>query len=338
MDRSRALQGRTFRQARDSFEGDSLATRHPAGDPPFTLLPECWRLAAEDDDRHGPPETRMRFRFPFPFGRTALLLLGGLGAPVLGGSASAETLKVHYGVSLIGLPIGSAAVTSHIEPASYSVEANAKLSGLASLLSSSKGAATATGAMSGTHLAPATYATTSSNATMTRTLRMAMNAGTVEGVEITPPFDPQAKRVPVTEADKRNILDPLSAFVMTVPAGAPTVGAEVCNRTLPIFDGATRFDLALSYVGTRQVKARGYDGPVSVCAARYRPISGHRIDAKAAQFMANNKGLEVWLAPVAGTRIAFPFRISVLTMIGTTVIEADDFSVDGSTHAANTAQ
>ncbi len=276
----------------------------------------------------------MMLRLPSLLRRSALLLLAGFGASTLAGFAAAESLKVHYGVSLIGLPIGSAVVTGQVEPASYKVEASAKLTGLASILSSSKGAATATGALAGTHVAPATYATTSSNSTMTRTVRMAMDAGKVEGVDISPPFDPAVQRVPVSDADKRNILDPLSAFVMTVPAGTEMVGAPACNRTLPIFDGATRFDIALSYVGQRQVKAKGYEGPVSVCSARYRPISGHRVDAKAATYMANNKSLEVWLAPVAGTRVVFPFRISVLTMLGTTVIEADDFSVDGVTHAS----
>ena len=251
-------------------------------------------------------------------------------------AAAAESLKVHYGVSLIGLSIGSALVSGTVEPSTYHIEASAKLSGLASLLSSSKGAATATGALVGAHVAPAAYATTSANAQMSRTVRMAMTSGTVNGVEITPPFDPHIQRVPVSEADKRNIIDPLSAFVMTVPAGSEVVGAAACDRTLPIFDGATRFDITLSFVGTRHVKAKGYDGDVSVCSARYKPISGHRSDGKAAQYMADNKSMEVWLAPVAGTRVVFPFRMSLMTMLGTTVIEADEFSVDPTTHAANT--
>jgi hypothetical protein len=258
------------------------------------------------------------------------MLLSASGA---GGVASADSIKVHYGVSLIGLSIGSAILTGRVEASSYRIEASAKLTGLASILSSSKGAATAAGVITAAHTAPTSYATTSANATTTRTVRMAMNAGTVMGVDITPPFDPQMKRVPVSEADKRNIVDPLSAFVMTVPPGAALVGPAACDRTLPIFDGAARFDITLAYVGTRHVQAKGYDGDVSICSARYRPISGHRVDAKAAQYMAENRNLEVWLAPLAGTRIVLPFRISVLTMIGTTVIEADEFSVDGATHA-----
>ena len=71
-----------------------------------------------------------------------------------------------------------------------------------------------------------------------------------------------------------------------------------CNREIPIFDGYTRFDINLTYVGERSAKAKGYDGPVAVCAARYVPISGHRSERPATKFMAENKDLEVWLAPI----------------------------------------
>ena len=44
--------------------------------------------------------------------------------------------------------------------------------------------------------------------------------------------------------------------------------------------------------------------------------------------MADNKDLEVWLAPIASDRVLFPFRVSVRTMIGTTVVEAQEFRID----------
>lgn len=272
----------------------------------------------------------------FALRRLALALLVGVvpGAALAAGPAP-DTIRIHYGVSLIGLPIGSAAVTGRIDPSSYRMEASAKMGGLASILSSSRGAATAAGVMAQDRPAPTAYATTSANSTMTRTVRLAMNAGTVIGVDIAPPFDPQVKRVPITDADKRNIVDPLSAFVMTVPQSSDGVGPKACNRTLPIFDGGTRFDITLSYVGTRHVATKGYDGDVSVCSARYKPISGFRVDGKAAQYMAENRNLEAWLAPVAGTRVVLPFRISVLTMVGTVVIEADEFTTGAATSHAD---
>jgi UTP:GlnB (protein PII) uridylyltransferase len=67
---------------------------------------------------------------------------------------------------------------------------------------------------------------------------------------------------------------------------------------------------------------KGYEGPVAVCSARYVAVAGHRPDRPATKFMENNKEMEVWLAPVSESRITVPLRISVATMVGTTVIEA----------------
>ena len=126
-------------------------------------------------------------------------------------------------------------------------------------------------------------------------------------------------------SDKRGVVDPVGAVILPAPASGPMLSPAACNRKVPIFDGYTRFDVDLSYVGERTVSAKGYDGPVAVCAARYVPISGHSRDRPATKFMADNKDLEVWLAPIASDHVLFPFRVSVRTMIGTTVVEAQEF-------------
>jgi len=250
----------------------------------------------------------------------------GLLALALPGAASADGFKARYSVKLIGLSLGSATLQGSVDPDAYQIDATAKLSGVAALVSSSRGAASASGLMTQGRVAPNAYATTSANATMTRTVRMAMTAGNVKASEIAPPFDDFPGRVPVTDAHKQKILDPLSALVMTVPQG-DVIGPSSCARSLPVFDGWARFNIVLSYVGLRQVRVKGYDGPVAVCAARYVAVAGHRPDRPATKFMEDNKEMEVWLAPVGKSRAAVPFRISVATMVGTTVIEATEFEI-----------
>jgi hypothetical protein len=247
--------------------------------------------------------------------------------------ARAETVKTRYGISLIGLPFGTATVSGTLEPSSYRIELQAKLTGIASILSGSKGAATATGAIPNNHVSPATYATTSSNGDVTRVVRMSIKDNAVEQTEITPPWEPSPDRVPVTDADMKGIVDPMSALIMTVPGTGDVIGPAACNRTIPIYDGAARFNVDLTYVGTRKVKTRGFAGDVAVCAARYRPIAGHRANRPGTKFMADNKEMEAWLAPVGQSRLVAPYRISVMTMIGTLVIEATDFEVSGTNHA-----
>ena len=242
----------------------------------------------------------------------------------LPGAALAETFKARYSVKLIGLSLGAATLEGSVEPDAYQIDATAKLSGVAALVSSSKGAASASGLMLQGRVAPNAYATTSANATMTRTVRIAMATGNVKASEIAPPFEELPGRVPVTDAHRQKIIDPLSALIMTVPETGAVIGPTACARSLPIYDGWARFNINLTYVGLRQVKAKGYEGPVAVCAVRYVAVAGHRPDRPATKFMEDNKEMEVWLAPVGKTRATVPFRISVATMVGTVVIEATE--------------
>jgi len=263
------------------------------------------------------PMHRRRFQ-----GAAALALLS---LALLPGAASADGFKARYSVKLIGLSLGSATLEGSVAPDAYQIDATARLSGVAALVSSSRGAASASGLLQQGRVAPNAYATTSANATMTRTVRMAMAAGNVKASEIAPSFEELPGRVPVTEAHKQKIIDPLSALIMMAPEGGPVIGPGACNRSLPIYDGWARFTINLTYVGQKQVKVRGYEGPVAVCAARYVAVAGHRPDRAATKFMENNKEMEVWLAPVGASRATIPFRISVATMVGTTVIEATEF-------------
>ncbi len=254
----------------------------------------------------------------------------GVGAIVLSLAsvgARADMLRATYKVSLIGLPIGVASVNATLTPNSYEIDASAKLSGLADVIAHARGASTGHGSIVDNHVVPATFATIASNASMTRTIRMSLAANAVTGVDISPPFEDKPDRVPLSDKDKKGIVDPIGAFVIPAPPKGPLVGPASCDRTIPVFDGYTRFDVELTYVGLREVSAKGYHGPVAVCAVRYVPIAGHRRNRPATKFMADNKDLEVWLAPIDGARVLMPFRVSARTMVGTTVIEASEFSV-----------
>ena len=246
--------------------------------------------------------------------RFGLPLLCGL---AIASPASAETLRAHYSISLVGLRIGDLYANGDLRPDNYKMDVRAHLSGLAAMVSNVKMALASSGVLKKGNLAPNAYATSAINANETRTLRMALKGGTVKAVEISPPPEFRGERVPVTEANKRNILDPTSALIMPVPAKDDLVGPAACDRTLPIYDGYARFDIALHYVGQRDVAIAGYSGPVAVCSARYNPISGHLVNSRSTAFMAENEGIEVWLAPIEQAHVVVPLKVSMPTMTGT---------------------
>lgn len=243
--------------------------------------------------------------------------------------ADAETLKAQYALSLFGFSFGNAFATGVVEREKYRIDIAMRTSGLANLINNTKGAASAAGRLAPAGPDPANFVHSLANTSETRTVRMALSGNTVRVLEVRPPPWDAAMRIPVTDEQKRHVLDPVSALIMSVPAGASLVGPTACNRTIPVFDGVTRFDVRLSYVETRLARTRGYEGPVSVCAARYEPISGHRVDSSATRFMAENKEMSVWLAPLEQAHVVAPLRIDIRTSAGMMSIDAVEFQIHG---------
>jgi hypothetical protein len=252
-------------------------------------------------------------------------------------SASADEFRARYTVSLIGFHIGELTAAGTLGSSNYRVNLNAKLTGIAAVVSNLKLALASTGAVRRDGLAPSTYATTSANSQGVRTVRMSLDAGNVKSVDIVPPFEDKPGRIPVSEADKRNILDPTTALIMSVPQGEPLIGPAACNRTIPVYDGYVRFNVTLHYLGMREVSVDGYSGPVSVCGARYGPIAGHTRDSKSTKFMAENRDIEAWLAPLPRAHVVIPLHVHLMTLAGSAEIDAVEFSVEPSGVTAATA-
>ena len=246
----------------------------------------------------------------------------------------ADEFRARYRVSLIGLPIGEVAVAGTLGSSSYRVNLNAKLTGIAAVVSNLKLALASTGSVRRNGLAPSTYATTPANTQGVRTVRMSLDAGNVKSVEIVPPFEDKPGRIPVSEVHKRNIVDPTSALIMPVPESEPLVGPAACNRIIPVFDGYVRFNITLHYVGMRQISIAGYSGAVSVCGARYTPIAGHSRESRSTKFMAENKDIEAWLAPIPRAHVVVPLHVQLMTLAGNAEIDAEEFSVEPSGVAA----
>lgn len=238
-----------------------------------------------------------------------------------------DAVNVGYSIRLLGLSLGTAGLSAKISPSSYEMELSAQLSGVATIVTKAQGGARSSGSIEQGRVLSRAYATASSNSRETRTVRMALNGGAVRSVEVVPPPEPHPDRVPVTEAHKRGVVDPLSALVMPIAGRGDLIGPAACDRTIPVFDGYARFDVTLSYAGAKQVQSPAYSGPVAVCKARYKAIAGHRANRKQTDYMEKNRQMEVWLMPVEGARVVTPYRIQVATQVGQLVIEATRVSL-----------
>lgn len=262
-------------------------------------------------------------------GAAAALLAAAAGAALAAGST---TLTAQYTIAISGITIGRVDVESRFTDREYSAAISGSTWGISRFVSDAQAQMAGAGRIRGDRVLPAKYnLDTSENGFDTR-VRMAISGGAVADVDAWPALMEAADRVPLTSRHKNGVLDPIGAFLVALDSDGPPSGAKVCNRTVKVFDGWQRFDIRLSYAGTRAMTG-GYSGEVMVCAARYVPIAGHRPSRESVEYMANNKRLEVWMAPVAGTRVMVPTRILIGTQVGDLIISARSFDVTSNQQA-----
>jgi hypothetical protein len=252
----------------------------------------------------------------------AFLLL--LAAP---SSAFADArLHVNYLASLTGIQVGRGEFIVDISDSAYAAAGSAKVTGIAKLVSSGHGAVSASGNFIGGNLSPTSYATNSVSDKKKDEIHMALANSVVTQFSVNPPIKPSKKRIPVTEDDRRGVVDPMSAAIISVPGTGDILSPDNCKRTLPIFDGRQRYDLVFHYERMESAKdVKGYSGKMLVCRVDYKPIAGHKPDRMQVKYMEDNKNIFVWLAPIKDTRVLFPIRVSIVTLIGVVVVQAESF-------------
>jgi hypothetical protein len=242
-----------------------------------------------------------------------------------GNAARADSrLTAHYGVSVAGLSVGESNIDVIIGAAEYTSAANGRASGLLRALVAGEGTLTTRGAVVEGRLSPASFSARTAGDDETSSVTMAIENGDVK--EVTAQTSaPDAERVALTADHRKGVVDPLSALLIQVGGSGEVLATEACQRTLPVFDGRRRFDLALSFKRLDRVKAaKGYAGPVVVCAVRFKPLAGHRVGSALVKYL-DGREIELTLAPIAGTRLLAPFRLSIANMLGDIVVEAATF-------------
>ena len=198
------------------------------------------------------------------------------------------------------------------------------------MLTGGKGAATASGAIAGAKPQPAAFAVTSRSSSDQRTVRMGLTGGNVAAVEIVPPVDEKPDRVPVKDGDKKGVVDPVSALLMPAVSTGSLIDSANCNRTIPDFRRRRAVRRGPQLRRHQEMwTSLGIRGRFWCAKHGMFPISGHRALRPSTKFMEENKDMSVWLAPLEGQRILLPIRISVRTMVGTSVVEAARWSLEG---------
>jgi len=234
-------------------------------------------------------------------------------------------VEASYRATLAGIPIGSGTWVIDIGSKQYAAAASGRASGLVRVLVSGEGSSTVRGAIRQGRLIPSTFVA-NIHSYESYSVRMEMSGGNVKTLKSDPPVLESPDRVPLTDVHRRGILDPMTALMIAVPGVGEPVSGEACQTKLPIFDGRQRFDLTLSFKRIDAVESdQGYRGPAVVCSASYAPIAGHRPGRFVIHYLQETRDIEIWLAPIAGTRILIPYRVSIPTLFGNAILQASQF-------------
>jgi hypothetical protein len=235
-------------------------------------------------------------------------------------------LDARYTVTLGGLPIGQGAWVIEIGEDHFTASASGGTAGLMRVFASGQGQSAARGGVSSGQLIPSSYASRIVTDEKSDEVRMTISSGTVKEFVANPPTVASPDRVPVADAHRRGVSDPMTASLMRVPGSGDTLVPQACQRTLAIFDGRMRYDLQLSFKRLERVSSqRGYQGVAVVCAVRFSPIAGYVSDRAAIKYLIQLRDIELWLAPIAGTRVMVPYRVSVPTPLGVGIMQATQF-------------
>lgn len=271
---------------------------------------------------------------PFAHSRAAaglgVFIAAVVSIAVLAAPARAQgRVEATYQATLAGIPIGSGNWIIDIGSKQYAGAASGRASGLLRVLASGEGSSTVRGTINKQgRLIPSLFAA-NIHSHDSYQIHMEMSGGNVKTLKNDPPLVESPDRIPLTEAHRRGILDPMSALMITVPGKGEVVSSDACQAKLPIFDGRQRFDLILSFKRMDTVESeKGYRGSAVVCSASYVPIAGHRPGRYVIRYLQETRDIEIWFAPIAGTRVLIPYRVSIPTLFGNAILQAAQFETE----------
>ena len=248
-------------------------------------------------------------------------------------------LDARYTVSLAGVPIGKGAWVIDIADNQFTAAASGATAGLLRIFASGQGSGASRGYIVGGNPVPASFAATITSDKKTEEIRMTLGSGDVKEFVVTPILPEDPERIPVTEAHRHGVSDPMTGTLLRVTGNGNPLTPQACQRTTPIFDGRMRYDLKFAYKRMENVKSeKGYEGPVVVCAVYFTPIAGFVPSRNSIKYLTSQRDMEVWLAPIASTHVLVPYRVSIPTPMGAGVMQATQFVTMGPPRAASNAR
>lgn len=250
------------------------------------------------------------------------LLAGPVSAP-----AMAETLptnlKVDYSIALGGFNLGTADVEANLGDGIYQLDATVKTEGIADQFFETTFALESRGSFSGNRVKPARFISTYQDADSSRRVELTYPSRGAPVMTAEPAYgDGFGPHVQLN--DILMTQDPISALLLPTM----TATASPCDRSLPLFDGRRRYDLQLREDGMTEINGgeNAYNGPAMRCTVGMLPVAGYERKTLI-KLLAREDSIRVWLAPLEGSDVWIPVRMTLRTPFGGAIMRATRFEI-----------
>lgn len=232
---------------------------------------------------------------------------------------TAARFQAVYNVSLGRFNLGNFSISGAVQNGQYNLRGNGKFSVLKGWVFHWQGNIRGSGRATTEGPVPKAYDFSQTDGKYKDRVKINFGDGYVQSVTIWPKPRPYPGEIPVTKEQVQAVVDPLSALFLSARSNDPRGDLSVCNQTLPVFDGRSRYDLVLTPKRRVMVQNRGnanYSGPAAVCKVKFVPISGYPHGDSGMEQLRRANNIEAWLVPIRGTGMYVPYRIVMPTAAG----------------------
>ncbi len=242
-------------------------------------------------------------------------------------------VEIQYGFYLSDVSLAELKLNINFNEISYSITVNGRTVGLVDLFAKIKFLGSSRGVISGGIIYPGLHSYRYSERDKTRDVKLIFN-DRVPVVSATPEFKHAHDRVPLSQEDLLGTIDLASQFIAPAVPGAAPLASENCVREYSVSDGRLRVDVTISHLknssGAR-IRGVNYKGPFMHCAAKIRPIGGHK-EGDMLSKISHKSEIDVWVAPVFEARFYIPILVRAQTPIGTAELRMHKIALTPSPH------
>lgn len=236
------------------------------------------------------------------------------------GGISPVRVDAGYRITLNGFDLGTFSFKSDVGRNAYTLDTDVRISALLGVFQW-KGVTHSSGVVKAKAPQPADFRFDYESSIRSGSVKMGFDGEGIESLSVVPVLAEAADSVPLTRSHLKGVVDPLSAILAITHSDA----ASPCGRTVQVFDGRQRFDIALRFA---RKEALGSTGETAiVCRVKYTPIAGYRPTEETRQ-LASSNAIEIAFRMVPAAKLMLPQSVTVPTPAGEARITLERVNVE----------